>query len=117
MLTPRACAAAHVARAARATFVERGVHDTRDRSGLLVYISWLEQQIALVADSGARCARCRAEATGRAEAALNGAMARGGAAVARALDALAPELATRCPAARTTSTSCPTRSTATWSAR
>ena len=49
-LTPRARLPREVRRAARATFVERGVHATTGRSGVLVYISWLEQEIALVAD-------------------------------------------------------------------
>ncbi len=32
--------------------VERGVHATTGRSGVLVYISWLEREVALVADLG-----------------------------------------------------------------
>src|SRR5262249_10817241 len=52
VLTPGAIRRRHVERAARATFVERGVHNTASRSGLLVYISWLEQTVVLVADSG-----------------------------------------------------------------
>jgi putative membrane protein len=54
VLTRPAMRRAKVERAARATFIERGVHATRDRSGLLVYMSWLEQQIVLVPDVGLR---------------------------------------------------------------
>jgi len=52
VLTPPRILEREVRRAARAAFVERGVHNTRDRSGLLVYISWLEQRVAIVRDSG-----------------------------------------------------------------
>ena len=81
-LTPRAVRSRHVHHAARAAFVDRGVHNTMDRSGLLVYISWLEQQVALVADSGLDQA-LPPETIQQAEAALTAGMRRGGAAVAR----------------------------------
>lgn len=84
VLSPRAVRRREVERAARATFVERGVHNTLERSGLLLYISWLEQELVLVPDSG--LARAFApEAVARAEDALVAAMARGGAAVAAEL--------------------------------
>ncbi len=54
VLTPSSVRHVKVERAARATFIERGVHATRDRTGLLVYMSWLEQQIVLVPDVGLR---------------------------------------------------------------
>jgi putative membrane protein len=95
-LTPAAVRHHHVMRAARATFVERGVHNTRGRSGLLVYISWLEQQIVLVPDRGVLAASAPG-AVARAEAALTAAMRSGGAAVARALEPLATELGTAMP--------------------
>lgn len=96
VLTPARVRRAHVLRAARATFVERGVHDTIGRSGLLVYISWLEQQVVLVADRGVdRVVPAGALAT--AEARLQDAMPSGGAAVARALATLASELGTALP--------------------
>lgn len=75
----------HVTRAARATFVERGVHNTTGRTGLLVYISWLERQIALVPDSG-----IPATALAGLEDALTAAMRGGGVAVARRLEEVAP---------------------------
>jgi len=96
LLTPPSVRRRHVDQAARATFVDRGVHNTLDRSGLLVYISWLEQQIALVADSGLlRSATPEVIAAAQAEA--NAAMQGGGAAVARALVAYKDLLSTAMP--------------------
>lgn len=40
--------------AARAEFVRQGVHCTRNRTGLLLYLSVFERQALLVADSGIR---------------------------------------------------------------
>lgn len=96
LLTPAAMRRRHVARAARATFVERGVHNTRDRSGALVYISWLEREVELVADSGLEH-RLPPDARARAEQALTAAMAHGGAAVARELERLATSLGAAMP--------------------
>jgi len=87
---------AAVARAARATFVERNIHTTTGRSGLLVYISWLERRVALVADVGLLRA-LPDDVLARAEADLTAAVSRGGAEVARALEALAPRLARAMP--------------------
>lgn len=95
-LTPRAMRHRAIVRAARATFVERGVHNTRDRSGILVYISWLERDIVLVPDSGLE-RTLAGEARAAAERALTAAMAQGGAAVARELERLAPVLAQAVP--------------------
>jgi putative membrane protein len=74
----------HVTRAARATFVERGVHNTTGRTGLLVYMSWLERQIVVVAD-----AAIPATAIAGLDRDLTAAMHGGGAAVARRLEQLA----------------------------
>lgn len=41
-----------VRRAARACFVELGVHGTRERTGVLVYVSLAEERVAVVADLG-----------------------------------------------------------------
>jgi len=41
-----------VSEAARAHFVEAGVDRTRDRSGILVFVALLEQEVSLVADRG-----------------------------------------------------------------
>ncbi len=97
VLTPSLQRSMHVHRAARATFVERGVHATRERVGLLVYISWLEQQVALVPDLGlARLVP--AEALARMEQALTAEMRAGGTQVATALEKLAGELRAAVPA-------------------
>lgn len=84
VLTPGRVRRRHVDHAARAAFVDRGVHNTVDRSGLLVYVSWLEQQIALVADSNLS-REFTPEALHAAETALTAAMSSGGVAVAREL--------------------------------
>lgn len=90
-LTPAGVRSRHVHHAARAAFVDRGVHNTIDRSGLLVYISWLEQQVALVGDSGLDRA-FTTEALREAEAVLTAAMPRGGIAVAQVLGKLGERL-------------------------
>lgn len=95
-LTTRARRQGEVLRAARATFLERGVHRTRDRSGILVYISWLEQEVALVADSGIE-PPLSGDAGAAATRALTAAIARGGATVAAELERLAPALAAALP--------------------
>lgn len=96
VLTPRAQRVAHMRRAARATFVERGVHATRERIGVLVYISWLEQEVVLVPDLGlAKLAP--AELFGRMENALTAEMRAGGTAVATALERFGAELRAAAP--------------------
>lgn len=89
-LTPYTTRHAKVERSARSTFIERGVHATRDRTGLLVYISWLEQDIALVPDVGLSL-------PADAEQKLTSAMHAGGAAVAKALGSLAAALGEAAP--------------------
>lgn len=42
----------HVREAAYAAFVERGVHGTRDRTGILVYVALRERMVEIVADLG-----------------------------------------------------------------
>jgi putative membrane protein len=96
LLTTPAARRRLVARAARATFVERGVHRTMGRTGMLVYCSWLERQIALVADVGLADALPEG-ALATLEAALTAAMPGGGAAVARALAATAEQMARALP--------------------
>jgi putative membrane protein len=100
LLSPRGLRQREVLRAARATFVERGVHRTRDRSGLLVYISWLEREVAVVLDSGADAGIERAlpaEIHADAVRSLTAAIPGGGAAVARQLERFAPALAAAMP--------------------
>ena len=96
LLAPAAMRHRQVARAARATFVERGVHNTRERSGILVYISWLEREVVLVPDAGLE-RRLSHEARAHAEQALTAAIPHGGAAVARALEHLATALGAAMP--------------------
>lgn len=96
MLTPRSVRRREVRNAARAAFVERGVHNTLDRSGILIYVSWLEQQIALVADSGVMNA-FTPEALEAAERDINASMSNGGVAVARTLESYKTRLAVVLP--------------------
>lgn len=70
---------AAVLRAARAAFVERGVADTRARTGLLLYISLAERDLVLIADTGLRRA-VPAAPWADAHAALRAALAQGRAA-------------------------------------
>jgi putative membrane protein len=97
-LTPPAIRDREVRKAARAVFIERGVHNTRDRSGLLLYISWLEQRAVVITDSGVD-AILPPEALRTLEQALTAAIPRGGAAVAdqlsRSILTLAPGMPRR----------------------
>jgi putative membrane protein len=52
LLSDRATRRTAVERAARAAFVERGVSHTRERTGILVYVSRLEREVVVVADKG-----------------------------------------------------------------
>ncbi len=54
LLTRRSVRDERVTRAARATFVERNVADTRSRAGVLLYISLAERIAVFVADLGVR---------------------------------------------------------------
>ena len=96
VLTPARVRRRHVDHAARAAFVDRGAHNTTDRSGLLVYISWVEQQVALVADANLEKS-FTLEALRQAERDLTAAMARGGVAVARELGKLDAAFGTAMP--------------------
>jgi len=51
-LTPAKWRREAVTRCARATFFERRISETRDRSGLLVYLSQLEREVVVLADRG-----------------------------------------------------------------
>ena len=96
LLTPATVRAREVRRAARATFIERGVHNTRDRSGLLVYVSWLEQSAVVIADHGLDHV-LPAHVLATAERALTAAIANGGVAVARELETVILKLAPGMP--------------------
>jgi putative membrane protein len=52
LLTSRTLMRDNVRQAARAVFVDLGVTKTRDRNGILVYVSAFEQRVEVVADVG-----------------------------------------------------------------
>lgn len=96
VLTPLRMRDHEVRKAARATFVERGVHNTRDRSGLLVYLSWLEQRAVVIPDSGLDHV-LPADALATVERTLTAAIGHGGAAVAHELETVISKLAPGMP--------------------
>ncbi len=91
LLTPRSMRQRAVERAARATFYERGVSNTTGRTGILFYISWQEQLIAVVPDAAVLAALGPARIASISQT-LCAAMPRGGVAVAEGIAALAAEL-------------------------
>jgi putative membrane protein len=92
-LTPRRARRAAVRTAALATFHEKGVRLTRSRTGILVYISIVEQMAEVVADAGVLDAvKTREKEWHAAVAAIDAAVQRGGVATARAAAGLAPLL-------------------------
>jgi len=95
LLTPPTARRRATELAARATFVERGVHRTIGRSGLLVYIAWLERRVELVADVEL-AKRWPAEARAELAARMTAAM-RNGAAVATLLAAASDAIAAAMP--------------------
>lgn len=52
LFTPAATLEANVRRGAREAFVDQGISATRDRTGVLLYVSALERRAAIVADVG-----------------------------------------------------------------
>lgn len=85
-----------VERGAKATFFDRGVANTRGRTGVLVYLSWLEQRAVVLADSGLP-ATWQEGPRRTLEEELSAAMAAGGLAVARVLRGAAQPLAEAAP--------------------
>ncbi len=88
-LTPRGVRRRAVAEAARAAFYERGVHHTRGRTGVLVYVALTERMAELVPDD-AVVQGIEPGAWRKACAAIDAAVVHGGVATARALAGLAP---------------------------
>jgi putative membrane protein len=82
--------------AACAAFVQRGIHATRDRSGILVYIALRERCVELVGDLGVR-EHVGAETLIAWSGILEGALPGGAKAFAKELAALAPDLAQALP--------------------
>lgn len=84
--------------AAKASFVEQGISQTRDRTGILVYVSLFEQRVEVVADCGVPLAKLEARWT-NAVSAIDTSSRKGVDAFIRALDSLAPVLAQSLPRA------------------
>jgi putative membrane protein len=95
-LTREASRRRAAAAAARAAFVERGVHLTRARTGVLVYCALTEGVAVLIADAGVQNA-VSAQALATAEQAIDRAVAQGGVATADAVARLAPIFAASIP--------------------
>lgn len=94
LLTPPGVRRKRVEAAARATFVELGVHTTAGRSGILFYISLAEREVVVVEDVAAQALE-KTAAWRQAVAGIAAHVRRGGdgAAVAARIAALAPLLA------------------------
>lgn len=89
-LTPRAKRRERVEAAARSTFVERRIHTTSGRTGILLYVSVLEREAAVMVDAGVE-ALAATEAWGKAIGEIETAVRQGadGTAVAERLQGLA----------------------------
>jgi putative membrane protein len=94
LLTPAAVRRRQVETAARSVFVEKRIHRTSGRTGILLYISLLEREAALVVDLGVETV-ATTESWKEAVAGIEQAARRGedGVAVARRVEALAAVLA------------------------
>jgi putative membrane protein len=95
-LVPAAVRSEHAHDAACITFVQSGVHATRDRTGILVYIALRERQVELVGDIGV-LQKVGIEQLAAWAGALEGVLPRGPEAVGKELAALAPALAKALP--------------------
>ncbi|HTL36995.1 MAG TPA: hypothetical protein VL326_27855 [Kofleriaceae bacterium] len=95
-LLPAELRSQHVYDAACAAFVQRGIHATRDRTGILVYVALREKCVELVGDLGVR-QHVGAETLIAWSGILEGALAGGAVALAKQLASFAPELATALP--------------------
>jgi putative membrane protein len=93
LLTPPSVRRRQVETAARAMFVEKRIHRTTGRTGILLYVSLLERDAAVVVDLGVETAAATA-GWREAVAGIETAVRRGedGAAVARRVEALAAVL-------------------------
>lgn len=97
-LTPPRARAARVREASLAAFTARGVHHTRDRTGILVFASLLERRVEVVADVGVERAVPTSVWRSACEA-IHDAVAAGGDAegLARAIDDLGEILESALP--------------------
>lgn len=89
LFTPERVRAGWVERAAKATFFEKRVRQTRDRTGILVFIALTERRVLVLTDTGVDDAVPR-EPWQAATAAIDGALRNGedGLAVAKRIEAL-----------------------------
>ncbi len=86
----------HVREAAYATFVEQGVHSTRDRTGVLVYIAVRERMVEIIADIGV-LRKVGVEVLAAWSGQLEGVLPQGAGAVGKQLATFAKELAAAVP--------------------
>lgn len=86
----------HVREAAYAAFVERGVHATRDRTGILIYIAVRERMVEIVGDLAVN-QKIGIELLAAWAGMLEAHLPRGAEAFGKALATLAPELAKALP--------------------
>ena len=96
VLVPPAIATALALEAARASFVELGVHHTQSRAGLLVFVAVRDRRVVLVGDRGVLDKIGEPGLAKRADR-LASHIAAGGVAFAHALVAMADELAAALP--------------------
>jgi putative membrane protein len=99
-LTPHTRRRRAAAAAARATFVERGVHRTRGRTGVLIYCALTERIGIIVADAGVEAA-VPAPTLVAWEREISAAIARGGVATAEAVASISAALAEALPRSAT----------------
>ncbi len=86
----------HVREAAYAAFVERGVHATRDRTGVLIYVALRERMVEIVGDL-AVVKNVGIEVLAAMSGTLEAYVAKGSQAFAKALADQAPEFAKTLP--------------------
>lgn len=86
----------HVREAAYATFVEQGIHSTRDRTGILVYIAVRERMVEIVADL-AVLRKVGIEVLAAWSGQIEGVLPQGATAVGKQLASFADELAEALP--------------------
>ncbi len=91
-LVPESVREQHVLAAARALFVEKGIHDTRDRTGLLIFIGVRDRVVRVIGDVGVLAAIGQTRLDHMAQT-LGVALDQGPAAIGRTLANLAPEFA------------------------
>jgi putative membrane protein len=95
-LVPAYVRESHVIEAARALFVARNVHGTRDRTGLLVFIAVRARTCEIVGDLGV-IAKVGQDTLDHYADRIRAAIPDGAEATAKVLASFAPELATKLP--------------------